>query len=547
MKKLLLVTFSFLLILNYARSQSPENQWLIWNGAGKNGFDNTSYTNTYATTPISSSFSLTGVASPVLPSPVPPPDKYPRNDLLVIYSDGNYFNTRYAALPGNFYSVSSGGGGAAVTNHNFTSTRTIRYMYLTNRYEGDDLPSLVRAVGGLPAPGANVLATSSNDYIVANHDVVYGTDITLIINYDSIRHAVANQEPISLNFSGIKTPGGTLIPGQNFLDLQPVFGPAPLTIKHAVYPNPSGDPGTSEEIPIEDAGGPYRYVNLRPNSNLNYFLPRPKESDFYKAVFTIKNGGLPIGTLEEPIRLSHDPNFLRVESICKAADGSYLVSYRLQFENDGDGEAKDLDADITFPPQFDLNCLVVHEWHVGGLGCRGDLIKNGSTVKFDFKDHGKLVSKLNSLIGCIGFVTFTVRVNPGIDVTDTNVSLKLGVPTVFFDHHPYPLNLFYDLLNCKEDGKPSASSSEPEDQASKEKKDTFNIDHKDAKAKSALVSQPIGSMHCSRPLSQGPCKCKDPFCFKCVVGAFAIILILVILIRKKFKKTSPPVPPSPAE
>jgi len=543
MKKLLLISFGLLLAINYGLSQPQEYQWLIWNGNGKYGTSTpttppfTPYNN-YTTT-ITNQFNLNGVLSPTAgQSPAH------KNDLLIIYSNYQHYNSRISSPTGVFFNGTSG---PTVSSHDFnTPTGTsVRYMYLTKRYEGDELPTNVR-LSSTAGSGAYSVGTTTPGLLSANHDVVFGKDITLIINYGSIKQNFPGEGSITLDFAGIRPhAGGSIIPNQDFLDLKPVFGDNLSNLKTAVYPNPSVDPETGNYITLQPDTTSYRYVNLKPNVNINNFPTGEKGQPLWDAVFTLTKGDVTVDRIAEPIMLSHDPNFLKVVSICQASDGGYIVKYHLQFENDGIGPADSLSAILTFPPQFDLSCLTDKEWYAAGLGCKGRIIKNGRVCTFKFREHGQLMSKFKHKDKSYGFVIFTVKVNPPIDVRDVGVSLELTDPTVIFDGVYYKLNLFYDLRKCDHDAAPSpeglSNITHKNAKENTEKKDKSEKENKEMK--SVLLSESVGgAFHCYRPVSPGPCECKGPFWWKWIVGALAIIVIAVIIYRIIRK---PPIPPQP--
>jgi len=417
------------------------------------------------------------------------------------------------------------------------SGRNILYGYQTNIYEGDDFPSGVRINNTTGSSPIALNVTTPATLISANHEVVFGKDITLIINNDSLLLAPDNNQKeldtYTLTFDGVQeiAPPNTVWTGVNFLDPKDVFGTS-LTARFPIYPLPSGSPVAGESISLDPTSGPYSYVNLRPNSGSDSYQPGHDGNPRYSAIFTVyKNGGL-VRQHAEPMRFSHDPNFLQVLSIYSTSDGGFVVTYHLEFENTSVTPTSTLRAEADFPAHFDLSYIHVINWSAKGNPCGGRLDPDPTVARriiFDIDDHQLLRCTQTAPEQGKGFIEFKVKVNPGYDVRDISNSLALTNPNVFFDGIPYLITDFRDLLDCE-----NRHSNEPAF-THESNEDTH---HPNAK----LVTGPKGLAHvCSRPISEGPC----PFPWIYVWGGLLLMALIVIaFFLRKRKKPIPP-PPSP--
>lgn len=543
MKTQLLTLIGLIFILNYSFSQQ-DKQWLILTGKGKN--QTSGYTNS-----IGQQFTISGVVLPDIAS-----QPKAGNDLLVIYDDGTHFNARSHTEPGFFYNPNDAGSGLLIHNFSKSTTGSIIYLYLTNRYEIDDPPSRVSVRPGTDAEGSAPpypLGITTPGLLSANHDVVYNKDITIIIDYlaaDSVEVSGQNgvgDHFIKLKFDAVKnlSTGVVSVPPK-FLDLRPVFGDAVTSLTSAVYPYPVPNPGSNAEIILQpdSSGKRYRYVNLRPNQLLQAFAPAPNGEPRYNAVFSLIKNNVTINKWEEGIRLSHDPNFLKVESICRSEDGSHYVTYRLQFENYSTVPVDSLSASLTFPDHFDLGCLKTIKWHAAGFACHGNVSINGQNAVFDFIDEQSLIRRSPANADqAIGYVVFKVKVNPGMELNDLENSLRLNHSLVFFDDIKFEVEEFRDLIFCKgyePDGAESSYAINP--------KKSINKGQPESKAKSDTMaksgteqysSQSIsGSNDCFRPVTRVDCYCSPPFCWICIFGGIVVAALLaIIFLRRRRRRT----------
>ena len=527
-KRLNLTTFCLLFAgLIYGQ---PDLQWMIWNAKGKESVNTGSPTTNNFANLLTSTMTFSGVTIPDLNY-----DPNARNNLLIIYDDFTHQNTRgVSGLPVFFAGMPS----PTVTPvlFNAPAGTNILYGYQTNIYEQDDLPTNVRinSVGGPPPIALGV--TTPTEVISANHEVVYLKDITLIINNGSLLQAQDNngKEPnvYTLLFDGIQEIATSAITtGVNFLDQSNVFGTS-LTALSPLLPIPVSNPVSGESITLDPTSGPYSYVNLRPNSAATTYQPGRDNVARFNALFRVYKNGSLVDDHIEPLRFSHDPNFLQVLSIYNTSDGGYMVTYHLEFENTSTTPTTYLHATADFPAHFDLSDIDAVDWSAKGSRCRGRLRLDPTEARriiFDIEDHQLLKCTRAAPEQGKGVIEFKVKVNPGYDVLDISNSLELTNPNVFFDSIPYLITDFRDLIQCE-----SRHSNEPAFTY-----EPNNPENPEAK----FVNGPKGlTQVCSRSVSEPPAT--TPW-WICVLGGLLLLALIVFLIYLIMRKKPTPASPSP--
>lgn len=440
MKNQLLFLVIFLQMSLSAVGQA-DKQWIIYNSTGKDGVTATGDNNYSESNLIENRFYLMGVEHPDL-------TVSGRNDILIIYKDGSHYNSRYVSPgePGIFYN--SADAAAGVENHIFSSTHSsaIAYSYLTNIYEEDDYPPAVRALGSstLAIPTTYTIGTTTSPLLSANHNVAFTKDITVIVNLDS--DSIGGATEVALRYDGVALhPSGPVIINNEILTLQPAFQSGGGDV--ADFPAGSVVPASPGILTINTAGDDnLRYANFRPTDEILQYIPR-ESGVSYDAVFSLMRGSTKIAELREQILHSHDPNLLRVDSICKRDDGIFIIFYHLEFENTGDVAATEYFAELDFPEFVDLSCIEVLDWYGGGSSCPGNLDIAGQHGKFNFNCANQLAPKAS--VGDLeskAYVNFRAKIIPGYDVADINKSIRLTNVMVTFDGVDFPLYEFYDLI-----------------------------------------------------------------------------------------------------
>lgn len=453
-----------LALCNTLSSQSDQ-QWLIWNSLGKEGLQDNGILNNYRNT-IRPNFTLFGVEHAAWDRLRPA-----RADLFFIYDDGSHFNSRYLDDPGFF--VPTATSLSTYTNHNFSEIHSggnIAYGYLTRSYEGDDPPGSVRAAsawGGQNSTAFSVDITEypsttefPNIFIRASHDVVKGRDITIIIDQDML-DSIAKQNQDTFNYQLVfnqiiasrtdvpRAPSAT----DNYFKVEPIFYQNSRTVQPG-FPLSSFEynSSTPDRIKLKrEATKKYTYINLRPTDAIDDYGPDATGSR-YNAIFDIVNGsGVSVTQLAEPILQSHDPNFIRVDSI-KCEGGNQMVYYHLQFQNTSPTTAANSVAvGFVLPSQFIESDFLVTEWSLRGAHFPGTLTKRGRDYRFEFlsttinKSLDVCVSEFD-IKTCTGYIKFKVAVPGDISLRNIDNSLQMQNPHTVFDGQQYSIDIFEDLI-----------------------------------------------------------------------------------------------------
>lgn len=436
MKNLLFILIWIILCLINANSQS-DFQWFISNGIGKAGLNAEGTLNNYSV-PINDQFTLNGIEL------CDPENEFARNDIFIIYDDGSHFNSRNEDF--YFSQLTSATG---ILNHSFDADRNISYLYFTNRYEEDDLPNGVNLSAGTDRGGGSIHSVSVTipEVLSANHDITFYNDITVIINYDLLVDRYGDREFI-LQYDGVEEISSGIRHNDNILDLEPVFSTPESTLE-PYFPQDFVVPESATQVKLKSGSfSEFRYINFRPNKNIYSYGPDEKGEPQFYAVFTLLADGSPIEEqLKEEIRHSHDPNFIRVDSICQDdALNRHTIYYHLEFENNSMTAASTLAAQVSFPLGFDLNCLEATKWFAKDE-CSGYIKRTGRRVTFVFTGN-EPISRCTTLddSSCKGFVEFKVRTDESLSVPNVATNISLRKPLVYFDCVPFPIPKFIDLL-----------------------------------------------------------------------------------------------------
>lgn len=382
-------------------------------------------------------YELDNVQHPTNPSVVPGA----KNDIFVIYDDGTYFNSRYDqgfSLPGSSSAGYRLKGKSSITK--------IEYLYFTNKYEEDDFP-----------PTANVVSTgSTNPYeqlvidgnpaqelLTANHDVVPGKDIVLIVNSKKLNFGCNYK--LCFNRNDENNPNSDILTPRNVFKLP---GTQTSSFSYPIaYQVDNSD--CIDFIPTSST--PYLYFNFNCKINIDVTMFETQSK------FTLNAAGKECSdqtVLKEDVNHAHDPNFVEVKRICQFEKDTF-VTYHIEFFNDDNSAAANnlKIENIVLPSILDANCISVTSWSAGNVNHTNNnykmipIIKNGR-LSFEFKQNSNhLLNPYNSEKhkASVGFVEFCVKVKKGAFVSSYKNSLRLGVPNSRFASASYPIKDYYDL------------------------------------------------------------------------------------------------------
>jgi len=458
--------FNLVLVLLISTQLTGQNdlQWLIFKGNGKKGTSTVSgqEANNYVY-PFSSAleFNLDVITHPDRIS-----KPWSKNDIFIIYSDNTFFNSRVVNNhdAGFFYNSTLDW----KTHHFISSSASIQYLYLTNIYEGDDPPKLVNAKPGSGLPANDIftiplVSPAGPTPISASHDVVRNTDITLILNNAEIENAAAiagvtvgtgfqyvlsydTISPLDIHSADIQG---------NFFASQPIFtnsaGP-----DVCFYPPSCSALLGSNRIRVTSGCSPFTYVNLRPATILNTYSPGADGEPTHQAVFTVSSTtGQFITHVTEDIRSAHDPNFIRIDSICQDELLNYIVFSHLQFENASDVDPKKIKVIFDLPEVADKNCFEINDWFLGHSTARGKFSIKDRKVTCLFNTDLGNITKCNvptDKTSCIGYINFKYKIGNLVEIISPEISIKVTSANVYFNTDRYPIRHFEDLLDNKYDG-----------------------------------------------------------------------------------------------
>jgi len=443
--------FIILISLLSFSANGQDLQWLINNNQGKSSNTATQpMVNIYGNFPIGSKFSIDSVRYPQT--------SISRNDLLVIYDDKTYYNTRNST--GQLFTTHTSNQINTQTTHYFNAPpgKTIQYLYLTNVYEGDDPPDLVKVqnLSSFPAlpPAINLATTSSNSLLTANHSPVKGKDFTLIVklleSYIDDSGPTADTASYFLEYDSIKNlRTGIVYRNANYFNVSPVFTSVNSPQKSPGYPSNAYSITTVQgKIKLIPNVSDNLFYNITPSASLDTCYPDALGNPRYSAIFhIISSTGTIVATLEEPLRFAHDPNFLRVDSICQ--DGQdQIVYYHLQVKNTGKAVANGLSLSLWLPTTLQSECIQITDWNVGGTAVSGNFSYFSNYYQFYF--GGASLGVCDTIAPdaeCVAYIKFKVKARPGVDLMYPGNSLQPSLMKTKLDGKDYTIDVFYDIIN----------------------------------------------------------------------------------------------------
>lgn len=445
MKKYFLFLFLIHLFLQDMTGQT-DPQWVILDRVGKMGI-NTNGNNLYPPNNVLGTlFNLHGTSYPGFAGA--------RNDLFVIYDDTTYFLSRNLSSLGPWFSYS---GQPTVDSVQFqlpSGTNGPLYGYVTNVYEGDDPPRGVSAQATQSINNPNPLPRAQSVYpLIAHHDIVPAKDITLIVDFNHVHSQDTGVKPVppyTLTFNTVRhISTNAIFQNDYFFNVSPVFSAAGQGGTSASFPATASAMTQPGRITLYDSISRFVYFNLTPSSLASGFFPQAGGEPTYRAEFEILDSqGNAYGFCAELMRTSHDPNFLRVDSICvNPLTREQVVYYHLEFKNEGSAPTQNIDISLWFPPHFMYECFEVLGSNLGGVRS-GTTQSNFQTAFHLYFDHGALSAcdTIGDDRECTGYINFRIKVSGHLDVTNPANRLQPDINAVHFDGARVDITQFYDLL-----------------------------------------------------------------------------------------------------
>jgi hypothetical protein len=412
-------------------------QWLIRNGFGRNG---TSF-NSSIIGP-SSNFYFGGINQPrsIINA---------CNDFFFIFDNGDYYLSNRGGCPLNTSATPYLNGSYEFI---FPSNQTIDYAYLTNRYEEDDLPSLISSTGGPPSGSiietininpssinSNNLSPTSLFLLPANHSIVDNKDITFIIDNE---YWQTNCTDMQLCFDDnyltkLKFEPESFIVGQSNNVLKQVAFSSLIPSSSAFINNCVLIPSTDGNV----------FLNFK--SRIIDPTIAGKSIQFYLNAC----GNTLIFDKPEPVSLKyHDPNFIRVDCVWEE-NGKKYAKYTAEFFNDGQGEVSNSLLNIVFPPSVlaDKIKLLTYTHECNNLPISNIQVNNMPTYsnskQFTFTDNLSFCNSNNINCSCTNTIEFCVELVSGF-VLNELYTLNPLLSEVIMGSECTPIITFFDQEKC---------------------------------------------------------------------------------------------------
>ena len=173
------------------------------------------------------------------------------------------------------------------------------------------------------------------------------------------------------------------------------------------------------------------FTDIEPNEERHFFvsfncteamLVDTNEMVSLQGIYLADNGRKDTVRLEMPIRDSHDPNLITVNENKESFRGfkNNKLTYRVQFQNEGDREAREVIIKCTLPQGMEAESVEILETDPvlpacadveEGLGCLRDTIIDGK-IKFTFDGiylAGTKQAGVSDKDSTIGFIKYRVK------------------------------------------------------------------------------------------------------------------------------------------
>lgn len=322
-------------------------------------------------------------------------EKRAKNDILIIFKDGSFFNSRYkyqnqkAILVDPIEHLMLGD----TTKPNYyiqiPDDKTVEYLYLTNVYEGSEDPDSISARSLNPLLNSipnlfNIIPSDSMDIQPEganfNHDLVPNSDVVLSINLHSFILETAKDSSClySLDFNEI------LLDNQEYPG--DIVSPKNFNGNFSIYPSVDNYQLQQNRIKFYTSE---QFINIgfEVNENLNHIIS-PIPDDKLKGRFILNSNCIDSTVIiDEYIRSSHDPNFVKVDSVGEI-NGKKYVHFHIQFQNTGTNVVDSFKVIISKSSIFDFQNLEIKSWF-GGTNAGSSLLYDttDSQIIFNFPDY----------------------------------------------------------------------------------------------------------------------------------------------------------------
>lgn len=422
-RNLLLLIFYFVLEIVVMNGQS-DLQWYVVNEVGKIGLS-TSGNNIYSSWNVDERFIISNVGLKGINGN--------RNDVFVIFDEYNHFNSRL--LDNNWYVEI-----LQNSTQYYKFSDPPKYLYYTNLYEGEDDPPAFVTISN--ADGYNptyplINFTEQPTPVYANHDVVIGKDITVIVRNPEFGEERPKDTQQSTNTYKLYFDK-TILEPSNIFESQKF-----------VYPIACGSYVANDNFVSLSFNSNIKYIYLnfkayslgdKSYEDSIYFVLKEEDDDF-------------VYSHSERIRESHDPNYVEVLNIFEKNPREYWAHMHVQCYNDSrEAHVNDAQIALSFPSTVDASTLEMTDWSYGltkgGLS-QVALVKNADRVYFNFSNVPDILNMQGPDYyyvdpSQVGWVEFIVKINSSDPSEVANINLRPLRPMTFFDGTPYNITKFID-------------------------------------------------------------------------------------------------------
>jgi hypothetical protein len=358
--------FSVLLLvfMNFGLFAQSDFRWMVANGLGKSGILNNA-NNFQISIPNNCGNNLISLNGLQFVPNFPGANYTPSKDVFAILDNGTYINTRFSnSIPSTHIQNES-------LVLNIPNCSSLKYLYLTSRYEQDDPPEAISvspASQNIQSISLNPVSTPTFSSI---HDIVPKKDYVIII-------------PQSVSCQG----NLKLVYDSNIFKFGSAFESNNNSQSWSFFNHNSDATSTVGEISS---------IQMPSNGNQNHFFAfRPKLDSFpanliNQAVSTnLYCDNNLIATVTDTMRAVHDPNMAKIKCIFKKGN-KYFILYRMQFMNYGSLPVDSVILSMKLPKYIKANTVKVWNW---GFGFKYDCIDNreylekyfhNGTLYFKFK------------------------------------------------------------------------------------------------------------------------------------------------------------------
>ena len=372
-----------------------------------------------------------------------------RDDIFIIYTSGSFFSSRNGVWNWNYLSSSN-----QKNKFGVNGEHQVEHMYFTNVYDiNDDLPE-VRVSSDNIDNSTPVGPIDADPTISASHDVVPGTDITLILKLDDLpneNHDGSKKLPDAfyLRYTGY-TPQSNVenhrvLNFENVNYVNGLFDTSAVFNSQAYFYYPFD---AIEHIEFIDDmlfidqnstfNGNYLFINLRSTELLSELVNEEEPTSSVFEILKVDNNSLTLlAELAEHNNPTHDPNEVYISGYCK---DSKMIRFKGQFYNNTQTRATGLALAFRFSDIFDpgricIDDITVENKALTSREYRIETNKDTFRIIFDRKLGINIRDDLSK--ADTGFVKFEFCAKLNKTIDEDNLSRPRAYPLMAKSHFFY--------------------------------------------------------------------------------------------------------------